>query len=54
MHAALKLQCGRVTGNKKFTIGDLIHNTINTQQYNANASHTKLVSYGSLVLNQRY
>ena len=24
MHAALKLQCGRVTGNKKFTIGGLI------------------------------
>ena len=23
MHAALKLQCGRVTGNKKFTIGGL-------------------------------
>ena len=25
MHAALKLQCGRVTGNKKFTIGGLIY-----------------------------
>ena len=24
MHAALKLQCGWVTGNKKFTIGGLI------------------------------
>ena len=23
MHAALKLQCGRVTGNKKFAIGGL-------------------------------
>ena len=23
MHAALKLQCGRVTGNKKFIIGGL-------------------------------
>ena len=23
MHAALKLQCGWVTGNKKFTIGGL-------------------------------
>ena len=25
MHAALKLQCGRVTGNKKFTIGGLVY-----------------------------
>ena len=28
MHAALKLQCGRVTGNKKFTIGGLIYDII--------------------------
>ena len=25
MHAALKLQCGRVTGNKKSTIGGFIN-----------------------------
>ena len=31
MHAALKLQCGRVTGNKKFTIGGLtVNNKIHT------------------------
>ena len=34
MHAAQKLQCGRVTGNKKFTIGGLIgRDNINLDGY---------------------
>ena len=40
MHAALKLQCGRVTGNKKSTIGDLI------VRKNWSPSHSRTGSYG--------
>ena len=29
MHVALKLQCGQVTGNKKFTIGGLTLKLLN-------------------------
>ena len=37
MHAALKLQCGRVTGNKKFTIGGL-----NVFRHNSFVNPTRL------------
>ena len=47
MHAALKLQCGRVTGNKKSIIGGLIGHYIYNAILLTKVTHNKALRLGN-------
>ena len=53
MHAVLKLQCGWVTGNKKFTIGGLIlHNVEESSGDNGQVRKEQDVNKATFIFNE--